>query len=91
MGRGCEAVLALGDLGPDECGCLLAFPVVQDGLDRAGDWREAVDDAVPLSGRQGPVLERLAPVVVVDAASPIDPPAAHWTSVAAAIRRSQQP
>lgn len=57
------------DAGPDEGRCLLPFPLVQDGLDRAGNWRETADDVVPLSGRQGPVPEQLAPVLVVDQAA----------------------
>ena len=65
---GCETGLALCDASPDEGRGLLPFPVVQDGLDRAGNWREPADDVVPFSGGQGPVQECLAPVLVVDQA-----------------------
>ena len=46
-GSWCEERFALGDAGPDECGCFLAFAVAEGGLDGAWDGWQAFGDGVP--------------------------------------------
>ena len=58
-------MLAAGDLGPDEDGGVLAFPVVNDGADGARDGRKVADQGFPGAGGQCPFLECLTSAQVV--------------------------
>ena len=65
---GCEAGLALGDVGPDEGGCFLPLAVVEDRLDGARDGRQAAGEVLPGFRVEAPFLHGLAAVLVVDEA-----------------------
>jgi len=59
---GRESGLALGDMGPDEGGCLLPLAVVEDWLDRSWDWRQATGEFVPVFRVEAPFLHDVAAV-----------------------------
>jgi hypothetical protein len=63
---GREPGLALGDMGPDEGGCLLPLAVVEDWLDRSWDWRQATGEFVPGFRVEAPFLHGVAAVAVVN-------------------------